>query len=77
MSKDEFLKELSLEGFDVGFDSNGVPTVFVEDPLGINKAHRQIKLLIKNVGYDQSYGISTLKKKVVPAEAPKEAIVSG
>lgn len=78
MSKDEFVKELSGEGFDVGYDSNGVPTVYVEDPSGINRAHKQIKLLIKNVGYDQSYGISILKKKVaMPAEAPKEAVVNG
>ena len=64
MSKEEFVKELSKEGYDVGFDNYGIPTVFVEEPTMIHDAHKAIKTVGKKVGYDQSYGVSLSKAKL-------------
>jgi hypothetical protein len=61
VSKDEFVKELSQEGYDVGFSSYGIPTVFVKESSMFHTASLAIKAVSKKVGYDQSYGISLLK----------------
>lgn len=63
MSKDEIIKILTDKGFDVGYDNNGIPTVFVDSSYDISSAHKHVELAIKDAGYDQSYGISLSSKK--------------
>ncbi len=58
MSKDEFLIALNNEGYDADYRDNNVPTVFIEDALMIGSVNKAIKRLIKEYGYNQSYGIS-------------------
>lgn len=61
MSKDEFVKSLTSEGFDAGYSNGGIPTVFVESELDINEAHRAVKEAMHRLGYTQSYGIRIKK----------------
>jgi len=63
MSKEEFIKEISDEGYNAGFNESGIPTVFVEDPNTINDVCKAIKVAIKKVGYNQSYSITLTKIK--------------
>ena len=63
MSKEEFVQALKSEGLDASFANNGVPTVFVENPLEINKVNKMLKSTIKELGYTESYGISIKKAK--------------
>ena len=60
MNKQEFLDVLVKEGFNASFYNNGIPTVFVDKKEKIAKIESQIKSIMKNSGYDQSYGICLL-----------------
>lgn len=60
MSKDDFILVLKDSGFNTGYASDTVPTIYVKSPYEINRAHTAIKEVIKEFGYAQSYGISIM-----------------
>jgi len=60
MSKDDFILVLKDRGFNTGYASDTVPTIYVKSPYEINRVHAAIKEVIKEYGYAQSYGISTM-----------------
>ena len=63
MTKDDFLKTLSEEGYKVSFQ-NGIPTAFIEPAADINKTAKAITKHAKEKGYDQSFGIAYQKKEI-------------
>ncbi len=63
MNKDEFVSELTEEGYMAGYANNGIPTVFVRSADEIGSVSRSVKHLVKSFGYTQSFGISLASQK--------------
>ena len=63
MTKDEFVSELTEEGYSAGYANNGVPTVFVDSADKISITAKSLKKLVKVNGYTESYGISLSVQK--------------
>lgn len=61
MDKTSFLDALRKEGYNAGFYNNGIPTVFINDSALFGSIDRNINQLRKDLGYDQSYGISLIR----------------
>ncbi len=68
MSKEEFLTALTNKGLTADYANDGIPTVFVKDACEINEAHRVIKNVVKELGYVESYGITSRSLKTAEAK---------
>ncbi len=63
MDKIEFLNTLIGEGFDASLYNGGIPTIFVDDVSKIKGAVKDIKRVVKEKEYTQSYGIALSSRK--------------
>ncbi len=63
MSKEDFVNELKTVGLTAELTPDSIPVVYVRGPLDVHEAHIKIKQVIRDTGYDKSYGITALNEK--------------
>ncbi len=63
MSKEEFVTKLKTEGLTVELTPDSIPVVYVKGPEEVDAARMKVKSVIRETGYDKSFGITALKKK--------------
>ncbi len=63
MDKLEFLDALLGRGFDAALFNNGIPTVFVESAENISTVSKDLKAIVKETAYTQSFGVALTSRK--------------